>query len=109
MYFTGILLFPAYRRWPRLANVSKWAGLPTIAVALITASFATEVSHLIITQGALYAVGGSLIYCPTLVSLDEWFIRRKGLAFGVMWVSFSFQSRTSYIDTCRLEVERRAL
>lgn len=79
------MLFPAYNRWPRLANISKWAGLPIIAIALIAASFATEVRHLVITQGALFAIGGSLVYCPTLIFLDEWFIQRKGLAFGVMW------------------------
>ncbi|KAL3425890.1 major facilitator superfamily transporter [Phlyctema vagabunda] len=85
MYFIGLLLFPAYQKWPHLANRSKWAGLPFIAIALIAGSFATKVSHLIMSQGVLYAIGGSLVYCPTLVFLDEWFIRRKGLAFGVMW------------------------
>lgn len=86
MYLIGVILFPAYNKWPRLANLSKWAGLPIIAVALVGGSFATKVNHLIATQGALYAIGGSLIYCPALVFLDEWFIERKGLAFGVMWV-----------------------
>lgn len=82
----GLALFPAYQRWPRLANISKWAGLPVITGALILASFATNVTQMILTQGVLYAVGGSLLYCPTLVFLDEWFIKRKGLAFGVIWV-----------------------
>lgn len=86
MYMIGLVLFPAYQRWPRLANISKWAGLPVITGSLILASFATNVTQMILTQGVLYAVGGSLLYCPTLVFLDEWFIKRKGLAFGVMWV-----------------------
>ena len=85
MYMIGVLLFPAYKKWPRLANDSKWAGLPLMAVALIAGSFAKDVKHLILTQGALYAIGGSIVYYPTLVFLDEWFIRRKGFAFGVMW------------------------
>ena len=27
----------------------------------------------------------ALLYFPTIVYLDEWFIRRKGLGFGIMW------------------------
>ena len=56
-----------------------------MTVALVASSFSSHVAHLIITQGVLYAVGGTLLYCPTILYLDEWFIRRKGLAFGVMW------------------------
>jgi len=87
MYMIGMLFFPAYKKWPWLANVSKWAGVPLMAASLVAGSFATKVSHLIITQGALYAIGGSIVYCPALTFVDEWFVHRKGLAFGVMWVS----------------------
>jgi len=27
------------------------------------------------------------MYCSCIMYLDEWFVERKGLAFGVMWVS----------------------
>lgn len=60
-------------------------GLAINTAAIVAASFATQVSHLILTQGVLYAIGGVMIYCPTIVFLDEWFVRRKGLAFGMMW------------------------
>ncbi|KAH8596147.1 major facilitator superfamily domain-containing protein [Bisporella sp. PMI_857] len=85
MYLVGLLLFPAYKKWPHIANFSKWGGLPLIAIGLVAGSFATNITHLIMTQGILYAIGGSLVYCPTLVYLDEWFVMRKGLAFGVVW------------------------
>jgi MFS family permease len=85
MYTIGVLLFPAYKKWPSLATNSKWAGLPIMATALIAGSFANKVSHLVLTQGVMYAIGGSIIYYPTLVFLDEWFIQRKGLAYGIMW------------------------
>jgi len=32
----------------------------------------------------LYAVGGSIHYYPVLLYLDEWFIQRRGVAFGVI-------------------------
>ncbi|KAI4248780.1 MAG: hypothetical protein L6R40_000791 [Gallowayella cf. fulva] len=36
-----------------------------------------------LTQGVLYAIGGSMLYWPTLIYLGEWFIKRKGLALGI--------------------------
>ena len=57
-----------------------------MAFALVISSFASRVWHLIATQGVLYAIGGTLLYTPTILFLDEWFIQKKGLAFGVMWV-----------------------
>ncbi|KAF2262877.1 MFS general substrate transporter [Lojkania enalia] len=48
-------------------------------------SLAHNVTHLIVTQGVFYAIGGGLVYSPVIQFMDEWFVRRKGLAFGVMW------------------------
>jgi hypothetical protein len=90
MYLAGLILFPAYKQWPRLANDSKWIGLPIMAAGLIAASFVSTVEHLILTQGVIYGIGGCIIYYPTLLFIDEWFIQRKGLAYGVMWASHSF-------------------
>ena len=42
-------------------------------------------SHLILTQGVLYGLGGTLLYNPAILFLQEWFSRRRGLAFGIMW------------------------
>jgi MFS family permease len=85
MYMAGLILFPAYKIYPRLANTLKWGGLPLMAAGLIAGSFANSVPQLIATQGVIYALGGSIVYNPTLVWLDEWFVRRKGLAYGIMW------------------------
>lgn len=89
MYMAGLLLFPAYKIWPRLADRSKWAGLPIMAAALVGSSFANNVTDLIFTQGVLFGIGGAVVYFPILVFLDEWFIERKGFAFGVMWASYT--------------------
>lgn len=37
--------------------------------------------------GVGYAIGAGLAYAPTILFLDEWFVVRKGFAYGVMWVS----------------------
>jgi hypothetical protein len=86
MYITRLMLFPAYKTWPRLADRSKWVGLSIMAAALIGASFANKVSE-ILTQGVLYAVGGSIVYFPVLIFVDKWFVERNGFAFGIMWAS----------------------
>ena len=109
MYVIGVPSSPAYKRWPRLANTSKWAGLPLMAISLVAASFANEVKYLILTQGALYAVGGSIVYYPTLIFLDEWFIRRKGMAYGVMWVRLPSLPQIHFIaDEIRRELVQQA-
>ncbi|KAI4128332.1 MAG: hypothetical protein LQ338_002777 [Usnochroma carphineum] len=85
MYLSSPILFAAFKRWPQIRRSCLLVGLVIDTIAILAASFATDVSHLILTQGVLYACGGVLIYSPTIVYLDEWFIRRKGLAFGMMW------------------------
>ncbi len=65
--------------------MSSIAGLALTVASLLGASFANTVPQLIGTQGVLYAIGGVLFYSPVIVYMDEWFITRKGLAYGVMW------------------------
>lgn len=55
------------------------------SVAMVSASFCSRVGPLIATQGVLYAVGGVFAYFPCFIFLDEWFVRRKGLGYGVAW------------------------
>lgn len=70
-----------------MRRISTYIGLVVLIIALVSSSFSTAVWHLILTQGILYGIGGVLLYAPVIVYVDEWFIRRKGLAYGVMWVS----------------------
>lgn len=45
--------------------------------------------HLIATQGVLCAIGNGLVFSPTTLYLDQWFVQRKGLAYGIMWAAKS--------------------
>lgn len=60
-------------------------GQAVAILALVAASFAGSVTDLIFTQGAMYGIGGAFLYNPFVFYLDEWFIERKGLAFGILW------------------------
>lgn len=86
MYFEATFLFAMGQRWPKFRRHCGPIGLFIIVLALITSSFSTHVWHLILTQGILYGIGGGILYAPVLMFLDEWFVKRKGLAFGVMMV-----------------------
>jgi hypothetical protein len=53
-------------------------------LALVTSSsFALQVWHLIITQGFLYDFDFLIMYYPLLNMLNEWFIQRRGIAYGI--------------------------
>lgn len=53
-------------------------------VSLILASFATSVTQLILTQGVLFGVGWAVCYTPFLLMLNQWFVKRRGTAYGIL-------------------------
>ncbi|KIW79986.1 hypothetical protein Z517_06601 [Fonsecaea pedrosoi CBS 271.37] len=85
MYLGAPLVFLAFQRWPIFLRRSLFVGLPVVVLAVFLSSFATKTWHLVLTQGILYAIGGNLVYYPIYSFIDEWFVRRKGFAYGVMW------------------------
>src|ERR1700759_5241785 len=85
MYLSAPFIFGGFKRWPHLRRPSVSAGLIIMCIALGASSFSQSVGHLILTQGVLYAIGGALAYGPVILFMDEWFVKRKGFAYGVMW------------------------
>lgn len=93
MYMAIPFVFAALQQWPSFKSKCSAVGLTIISSAMILSSFSKSVWHLILTQGVLYAIGGTMLYTPTILFLDEWFVRRKGFAFGVMMVCRFYQLR----------------
>src|ERR1700761_6433881 len=85
MYLSSPFVFAALKKWPKFRRPSVIVGLFIMCIALAGSSFSQSIAHLILSQGILYAIGGSLAYCPTIIFVDEWFIKKKGFAYGVMW------------------------
>ncbi|KAJ3521479.1 hypothetical protein NM208_g13271 [Fusarium decemcellulare] len=85
IYFLGAPiatpLVKRFQHWQRHMIVAGWAGC---IVSLVAASFMTSVNGLIATQGVLYGVSFILLYFPLLSMLNEWFVKRRGVAYGVM-------------------------
>lgn len=82
MYMGLTVFFALLKSFP---DLRKWAtpiGLVTVSLSLGLASFATKTLHLILTQGVMYALGGCFAWCPVLFYLEEWWVRRRGFAYG---------------------------
>lgn len=77
IWYVLLKLFPSFRKW------ATPVGLVIVCLALGLGSFATSVSHLILTQGIIYSLGGGLAWTPILFYIEEWWVRRRGFAYGV--------------------------
>ncbi|KAF2704431.1 putative MFS monocarboxylate transporter [Pleomassaria siparia CBS 279.74] len=89
MYLSSPFTFAVLSRWPRLRRWFGPIGLAITAIGFLFSSFATKVWQLIATQGILAGLGSGLLFTPATLYLDEWFVQRKGLAYGVMWAGKS--------------------
>lgn len=78
------LLAGRLSQWKRTSAV---VGLILSSLGLVISASSTAVWHLIITQGILCGLGSALVYSPTTLYLDEWFIRRKSYAYGIMYAA----------------------
>lgn len=54
-------------------------------IALVLAAFASTVVLLIPTQGILLGLGIMLCETPLFLILNSWFVKRRGLAYGIYW------------------------
>ncbi|EJC98140.1 MFS general substrate transporter [Fomitiporia mediterranea MF3/22] len=86
MYCSGsTFIYPFLHRYPKQRRTCVYAGLLLCFASLFGASYATKVRDLLILQGLLYAIGGSLLYAPCISYMSEWFVRKRGLANGIMF------------------------
>ncbi|KAJ7644475.1 MFS general substrate transporter [Roridomyces roridus] len=85
IYCSGVVVNPIATRYPRLLRPLMWLGAAICCLSLFGASYATKVVHLILLQGVLYSIGGSLLYLPCMPYMSEWFVLRRGLALGIIF------------------------
>ena len=82
MYMDLVFIFVLLKYFPKLRRYSGPAGLLIVCLALGLGSFSTSVTHLILTQGIAYAIGGGFAWAPILFYLEEWWVQRRGFAYG---------------------------
>ncbi|EHK24065.1 uncharacterized protein TRIVIDRAFT_45291 [Trichoderma virens Gv29-8] len=85
MYLMMPVIFVILNKYPYLRRWCGPVGLLITVTSLSASAFVSNIVGLIATQGALYSVGCGLLFSPISLYMDEWFIQRKGLAYGIMW------------------------
>ena len=71
------------RRNPFGIHLPMLIGVGLQTDGFITASFATRIWHLYLTQGVLVGLGVGFTYIPSIAVLSQWFRRRRSLANGI--------------------------
>ncbi|KAK0214747.1 major facilitator superfamily domain-containing protein [Armillaria fumosa] len=64
-------------------RVTGFIGTCIMCLALITASFSTQVWHLYLTQGLLFGIGSGFAFIPAVCIPSQWFTKYRGLATGL--------------------------
>ncbi|KAI6081127.1 major facilitator superfamily domain-containing protein [Hypoxylon rubiginosum] len=90
MYIGTPIVIILSRLYPRVARWFTIIGLTTTSVAIGLSSLCTTVPQLIVTQGLVAGIGGCLAYSPCTLYINEWFVKRKGLAYGLVWSAAGF-------------------
>jgi predicted MFS family arabinose efflux permease len=85
MYLLMPIAFMILNKYPYLRRWCGPLGLAITVLSLSASAFVSSIEGLIATQGALYSIGCGLLFSPISLYMDEWFIERKGLAYGIMW------------------------
>jgi MFS family permease len=92
-YLSAPLDFALLLGVPRFRRLATPVGFLVMCLALALSSFSTTTTHLILSQGVGYGLGAGLAYSPVILWMGEWFVKRRGLAFGTMWVSVIHEFR----------------
>ncbi|CAE6364019.1 unnamed protein product [Rhizoctonia solani] len=85
IYLTSVFVMPLLTRYPQHRQNMMRAGAVLCVAAMIGAAFSTRVWHLLLTQGILYSIGGTIVYFPMQMYVFEWFQERRGLANGLIF------------------------
>jgi MFS family permease len=64
-----------------------WLGWLLCVSGLVCASFATQIWHLHVFQGIMYGAGWVIYFSPFLLIINEWWVERRGLAYGLWFTS----------------------
>ncbi|KAK5100744.1 hypothetical protein LTR70_001355 [Exophiala xenobiotica] len=73
------------------SSIAQWIGVLSSGLAFLFAPaiayclFCKSLGGLVVTQGLLYGVGTALVDIPLLSLLNTWFLKRRGVAYGLLF------------------------
>ena len=62
-------------------------GASLCVLGNIGASFGTQLWVTVVCQGVIYGIGFLIISYATFSMLNEWFVEKRGLAYGILLVN----------------------
>ncbi|KAF2129378.1 MFS general substrate transporter, partial [Dothidotthia symphoricarpi CBS 119687] len=83
-YLGAPLATPLIRRYSAYRTHMILVGWPLCIAGLVAGSFADRLGTLVLTQGVMYGVGFVVFYYPILSMVDEFWVQRRGMAYGVL-------------------------
>ncbi|KAK5174559.1 uncharacterized protein LTR77_001640 [Saxophila tyrrhenica] len=83
-YLAAPVIIPFIRRFSRYRQLMIWVGWPICLLGLAAGSFARSLGALIVTQGVMYGLGFIIFYYPILSMVNEFWIVRRGMAYGLL-------------------------
>ncbi|EME41766.1 hypothetical protein DOTSEDRAFT_73984 [Dothistroma septosporum NZE10] len=83
-YIAAPIAIPATKKYAKYRRYMIWVGWTICIVSLLAGSFAQSLSTLILTQGVLYGNGFVIFYYPILSMVNEFWIDRRGFAYGIL-------------------------
>lgn len=60
-------------------------GWMLCVISLLASVFGRSLGSLVVTQGLLYGVGTALVDIPLLSLLNTWFVKKRGIAYGLLF------------------------
>lgn len=86
-YLGAPLATPLIRRWAAYRTHMILVGWPLCILGLVAGSFANKLGTLLLTQGVMYGIGFIIFYYPILSMVDEFWVRRRGMAYGLLCIA----------------------
>ena len=83
-YMAAPIIIPIIKQYSRYRRHMIWFGWTLALLGLVAGSFARSLGTLILTQGVMYGVGFIIFYYPILSMVNEYWIARRGMAYGFL-------------------------
>ncbi|KAI5357336.1 putative major facilitator superfamily, MFS transporter superfamily [Septoria linicola] len=83
-YMAAPFIIPVVKRYSKYRRHMIWLGWTIALLGLVAGSFASNLGTLIITQGVMYGFGFIVFYYPILSMVNEYWVVRRGMAYGIL-------------------------
>ncbi|BGO95064.1 hypothetical protein NBRC10512_006471 [Rhodotorula toruloides] len=78
------------RRYGEYVRLVQWTSLVVSCCSMFLSSWATQLWQLVVLQGFLCGVANTLIFAPVFLYFSDWWVARRGMAWGVIGAGNGF-------------------